>query len=77
MDNLILPWQLVVISLAGWLNRHQQAVIEYNEGVGLRIDRIRVALQVPADAVNGMGIQTLYISLGAVKVPVVAFMVPA
>jgi len=29
MDNLILPWQLMLISLAGWLNRHQQAVIDY------------------------------------------------
>jgi len=29
MDNVILPWQLMLISLAGWLNRHQQAVIDY------------------------------------------------
>ncbi len=29
MDNLILPWHLIVISLAGWLNRHQQAVTDY------------------------------------------------
>ena len=29
MDNVIFPCQLVLISLAGWLNRHQQAVIDY------------------------------------------------
>ena len=29
MNNLILPWQFILISLAGWLNRHQQAVIDY------------------------------------------------
>ncbi len=29
MDNVILPWQLMLITLAGWLNRHQQAVIDY------------------------------------------------
>ena len=29
MDTVILPWQLMLISLAGWLNRHQQAVIAY------------------------------------------------
>ena len=29
MDNVNLPWQLMLIYLAGWLNRHQQAVIDY------------------------------------------------
>ena len=29
MTNVIHPFQLLVISLAGWLNRHQQAVIDY------------------------------------------------
>jgi len=29
MDNLISPWQFTLLSLAGWLNRHQQAVIDY------------------------------------------------
>jgi transposase InsO family protein len=29
MTNVIQPFQLLVIALAGWLNRHQQAVIGY------------------------------------------------
>ena len=29
MTNVIHPFQLLVIALAGWLNRHQQAVIDY------------------------------------------------
>ena len=29
MDNLILPWQLMLIFLVGWLNWHQQAAIDY------------------------------------------------
>jgi len=29
MTNIIQPSHLLVIALAGWLNRHQQAVIDY------------------------------------------------
>ena len=29
MTNVIRPFQLLAIALAGWLNRHQQAVIDY------------------------------------------------
>jgi len=29
MTNVLHPFQLLVIALAGWLNRHQQAVIDY------------------------------------------------
>ena len=29
MTNAIQPFHLLVIALAGWLNRHQQAVINY------------------------------------------------
>jgi hypothetical protein len=29
MSNAIQPFHLLVIALAGWLNRHQQAVIDY------------------------------------------------
>ncbi len=29
MTNVIHPVQLLAIALAGWLNRHQQAVIDY------------------------------------------------
>ena len=28
MTNVLHPFQLLVIALAGWLNRHQQAVID-------------------------------------------------
>ncbi len=29
MNNVIRPFHLLVIALAGWLNRHQQDVIDY------------------------------------------------
>ena len=29
MTEVIQPFRLLVIALAGWLNRHQQAVIDY------------------------------------------------
>jgi hypothetical protein len=29
MSNVIQPFNLLVIALAGWLNRHQQEVIDY------------------------------------------------
>ena len=29
MTNVIQPFHLLVIALAGWLNRHQQTVIDY------------------------------------------------
>ncbi len=27
--NVLQPWQLLLVSLAGWINRHQQGVIAY------------------------------------------------
>ena len=29
MKSLLQPWQLLLLILAGWINRHQQEVIEY------------------------------------------------
>ena len=29
MSSIMQPWHLVVVILAGWINRHQQAVIEF------------------------------------------------
>ena len=29
MTNILQPFHLLVVALAGWLNRHQQAVIDY------------------------------------------------
>lgn len=29
MTNTMQPFHLLVVALAGWLNRHQQAVIDY------------------------------------------------
>jgi len=29
MKSLLQPWQLLFLILAGWINRHQQEVIEY------------------------------------------------
>ena len=29
MTNVIQPFHLLVVALAGWLNRHQQVVIDY------------------------------------------------
>ena len=29
MTNVLHPFHLLVIALAGWLNRHQQALIDY------------------------------------------------
>lgn len=31
MTNVIHPFHIIIIALAGWLNRQQQAVIEYLE----------------------------------------------
>jgi len=29
MNTMLHPWQLLIVALAGWLNRQQQAVVEY------------------------------------------------
>jgi len=29
MKSVLQPWQLLLLILAGWINRHQQAVLEY------------------------------------------------
>jgi len=29
MSQVVQPWQLLVAALAGWINEHQQAAIEY------------------------------------------------
>ena len=31
MNHVLKPWQLFLLILAGWINRHQQEVIEYLE----------------------------------------------
>jgi len=31
MKHVLKPWQLFLIILVGWINRHQQDVIEYPE----------------------------------------------
>ena len=31
MSHVLKPWQLFLLILAGWINRHQQEVIEYLE----------------------------------------------
>ena len=31
MKHVLKPWQLFLMILAGWINRHQQDVIEYLE----------------------------------------------
>jgi len=28
MENFPYPWQFALISMAGWMNRHQQAIID-------------------------------------------------
>jgi len=30
MNTMLHPWQLLIVALAGWLNRQQQAVVEYH-----------------------------------------------
>jgi putative transposase len=64
MTNAIQPFHLLIISLAGWLNRHQQAVIDYLieenrvlkeqfEGQRLRFtDEQRIRLAVKAKALG-------------------------
>jgi len=74
MTNVIHPFQLLVILLAGWLNRHQQAVIDYLieenhvlkdqlEGQRLRFtDEQRIRLAVKANVLGRRaldGIETL------------------
>ena len=29
MNSILQPWHLLVVSLAGWLNHQQQAVVDY------------------------------------------------
>ena len=42
MANVIQPFHLLVITLAGWLNHHQQAVIDYLiEEIGAFVLRFR------------------------------------
>jgi dynactin complex subunit len=64
MSNAIQPFHLLVITLAGWLNHHQQAVIDYLieenrvlkeqiEGQRLRFtDEQRIRLAVKAKALG-------------------------
>ena len=65
MTLAIQPFHLIVVALAGWLNRHQQAVIDYLieenrvlkeqlEGQRLQLtDEQRVRLAVKAKALAG------------------------
>jgi len=64
MSNVIQPFHLLVIALAGWLNRHQQEIIDYLieenrvlkeqlEGQRLRFtDEQRIRLAVKAKVVG-------------------------
>ncbi|MCP3869181.1 MAG: DUF3365 domain-containing protein [Gammaproteobacteria bacterium] len=82
MTNVLHPFQLLVIALAGWLNRHQQAVIDYLieenrvlkdqlDGQRLRFtDEQRIRLAVKAKALGRRAldeIETLVTPDGAVK----------
>ena len=29
MKSVLQPWQLLLLIIAGWINRHQQDVVEY------------------------------------------------
>ena len=47
-EHTDLPWQRLVVSLAGWLNRQQQAVVEYlrteNQVLRGKLGRKRILL---------------------------------
>ncbi len=67
MTNVIQPFHLLVIAVSGWLNRHQQAVIDYLmeenrvlkeqlEGQRLRFtDQQRIRLAVKVKVLGGAG----------------------
>jgi hypothetical protein len=38
MSFIMQPWHLLVVILAGWINRHQQAVIEF-QGTQIQVRR--------------------------------------
>jgi hypothetical protein len=42
MTNVIQPFHLLVNTLAGWLNRHQQAVIEENRALKEQLEGQRL-----------------------------------
>ena len=48
MNTMIYPWQLLVVSLADWLNRQQQAVVDYlrteNQVLKEKLGRKRILL---------------------------------
>jgi len=49
MKSLLQPWQLLILILAGWINRQEQDVIEYlraeNPGLAPGIGCCQVGLQ--------------------------------
>ena len=71
MTNVLHPFQLLVIALAGWLNRHQQAVIDYLieenrvlkdqlDGQRLRFtDEQRIRLAVKAKVIGRRGLDEI------------------
>jgi putative transposase len=48
MDFVLQPWNLLLVSLAGWINRHQQNVVEYlrteNQVLKEKIGKKRILL---------------------------------
>jgi hypothetical protein len=48
MDFVLQPWNLLLVSLAGWINRHQQNIVEYprteNEVLKEKIGKKRILL---------------------------------
>jgi hypothetical protein len=48
MPPLLLPFQLVLLMFAGWLNRHQLDVIEYLQEEN-RVLKVRLGVRIPRD----------------------------
>src|SRR5210317_1520468 len=71
MTNVIHPFQLLIIALAGWLNRHQQAITDYLieenrvlkdqlDGQRLRFtDEQRIRLAVKAKVLGGLALNEI------------------
>jgi hypothetical protein len=49
MNFVLQPWNLLLVSLAGWINRHQQNVIEYlrteNQVLKEKLGKKRILLE--------------------------------
>jgi hypothetical protein len=48
MNFILLPWQLLLLILAGWINRQQQAIIKFQrteiKGLKEKVDEKRILL---------------------------------